>query len=121
MPAINGTYAGTFTSVPTGVQIKTTIQITQMPAADSDGYLHVTGSATFNSPCFSKGTIASPLTDSLFIGDGVGANLTTDERAGSTVLAAGVLDSTGKTLTATYQVTGGLCDGDHGNGTLTLQ
>ena len=122
VPAINGTYAGTFTPSPSGTPIKTTIKISQMSAADAHGFFHLTGSGTFNSSCFTKGSIAAPLTDSEVFGATVVVNLTTNEAgAKSMVTAGGTLDAAGKKFTGDYEIAGGSCGGDAGTGTLTLQ
>lgn len=112
-PSYSNTYSGTFLSV-SKVSIDTTITTTQS-GPDSDGLYHVSGTATFSgSPCFVSGTI----TGSDIAGAYMAVTITAND--GSSVVFGGyITDSTGKTISGDYQVTGGKCSGDYGTGSLS--
>ena len=113
-PAFTNTYSGSFTSI-SGPVITISVTTSQGAFPDADGLFHLTGTVTFqNSTCFNSGTI----TGSAVAGSFFQVTLTTN--TGATVLFVGnITDSTGKTITGTYQVTGGICGGDSGNGSIS--
>lgn len=117
VPSIAGTWHGTFTSI-NGPVINATANLTQGPA-DAHGLFPVTGTITFTgSTCFTSGTI----TMSLFAGEVLGLDIRTNDQpaAGETIFAA-LLDnpSTASAATGLYQVVGGSCLNDNGNGHIT--
>jgi hypothetical protein len=110
---ISGTYTGTFVDVDNN-QLAITATLTQTSEPDQSGQFHLTGSATFpDNPCFTQPIV----TDSLVTGD----NLSTTYTEGSaSITAVGTFNSDATQLTVTnWQVSGGLCDGDSGTGTLS--
>lgn len=116
VPSLTGTYSGTFVST-TGVQVKATVSLTQS-STDNDGFYALTGSASFSgSPCFSSGTVeAGPY--SFVVGGYI--QLPIDTTTSDLVLFQGsVTDSTGKTISGNYSVTGAVCSGDSGTGSAT--
>jgi hypothetical protein len=112
-PPYSNTYTGTFLSF-SGLSIGTTITTTQS-GPDSNGFYSVSGSATFSgSPCFTSATITS----SMITGAYMEVILTDSD--GSTVTFGGyITDSTGKTISGDYEVTGGKCSGDYGTGSVS--
>ncbi|HWB32944.1 MAG TPA: hypothetical protein VG714_07215 [Acidobacteriaceae bacterium] len=115
VPSFSGTYTGTFTSV-SGLQIKTTIMVAQATTPGSDGEYSLSGTATFDSPCFTSGTIAAD-PYSYVLGGFVETTITTGN--GLVEFGGTITDSTGNTLTGNYSVTGGTgCAGDSGAGTV---
>lgn len=118
-PPLDGTYTGNFIS-KSGITNGVSVTITQSSQPGSNGMYSASGSATFASSCFSTGTF-SP-TDAgdpaqLVFGDFVQVEIETN--GGASVIFQGTVDSTGRTITGTYQVLGGLCAGDSGTGTVT--
>lgn len=119
VPSLSGTYAGTFTSTPSGVQVKTTITLSQSTTPGADGEYGLTGTATFTSACFSTGTIAAD-PYSYAMGGFAQTEITTGN--GLVIFDGVITDSSAKTITGRYSVTGGIgCDGDYGIGTATRQ
>ena len=112
-PAYSNTYSGTFLSI-SGLSISTTVTTLQS-GPDADGFYHVSGSVTFGgSPCFASGTIAN----STIAGEYMEVIITAND--GSTVTFGGyITDSTGRTISGDYEVTGGKCSGDHGTGSVS--
>jgi hypothetical protein len=119
VPSISGTWKGTLISntvANPGVGVSATITES---AADSTGVFALTGNATYTgSPCFASGTAT---TGSDMTGRTTHVLLNNDD--GSTVTFIGSLNNPAAPtqINGTYTVTGGLCDGDTGNGTLTKQ
>ena len=112
-PPYSNTYSGTLLSV-SKISISTTITTSQS-GPDTDGLYHVSGTATFSgSPCFASGTI----TGSDIAGAYMAVTITAND--GSSVVFGGyITDSTGKTISGDYQVTGGKCSGDYGTGSVS--
>jgi hypothetical protein len=112
-PSYSNTYSGTFLSV-SKISISTAITTLQS-GPDSDGLYHVSGTATFSgSPCFASGTIANSVVTGAYMAVTITAN------DGSSVVFGGyITDSTGKTISGDYQVTGGKCSGDYGTGSVS--
>lgn len=119
VPSVNGTWKGAFvSSVVANPTVITTAVITE-GAADANGLFPLTGTATYSgSPCFTSGTTA---TGSAIFGRTNNVILTNDD--GSTVEFVGFLTNPAAPtqMTGTYTVSGGLCNGDSGSGTLTKQ
>jgi len=112
-PSYSHTYAGNFISTPSHITIATTIVATQS-GPDTDGFYHISGTATFSgSPCFSSGTI----TTSEIAGSYMAIVITT--ASGNIEFIGYDTDSTGKTVSGTYEVEGGLCSGDYGTGSVS--
>jgi hypothetical protein len=106
-------YIGSFISTPTHINIVPTIIATQN-GPDSDGFYHVTGTASFSgSPCFTSGTLAA----SAIAGPYMSITITTNN--GTVTFAGYATDSTGKTITGTYSIAGGTCSGDYGTGSVS--
>lgn len=116
VPSLTGTYSGTFVSA-TGVQVKTTVSLTQS-ATDNDGFYALTGSASFSgSPCFSSGTVEA---GAYSFALGGYMQLPIDTANNDLVLFQGsITDSTGNTISGNYSVTGAVCSGDSGTGSAT--
>jgi hypothetical protein len=119
---VNGTYAGTVKSV-SGLSIQVSAQLAQTSMPDANGFLHLSGKATFTgSPCFTQTTIATPAIDSDSLGLYYVADFTAPSPSTAVVGTAGYVSADGKTITLEYGVKGGgVCNGDTGTGTLTLQ
>jgi hypothetical protein len=119
VPSISGTWKGTLISnTVANPGVGVTASIVE-GAPDPTGLFVITGAATYvGSPCFASGTTAN--------GSGM-AGRTTDvflkNDDGSTVEFIGFLNNPAAPtqMAGSYVVTGGLCDGDTGNGTLTKQ
>jgi hypothetical protein len=119
VPSVSGTWKGAFvSSVVANPTVITTAVITEGPA-DVNGLFSLTGTATYSgSPCFTSGTTA---TGSAISGRTNDVILKNDD--GSTVEFIGFLTNPASPtqMTGTYTVSGGLCNGDSGSGTLTKQ
>jgi hypothetical protein len=119
VPSISGTWKGTLISnTVANPGVGATASITE-GAPDSTGLFVITGTANYvGSPCFASGTAT---TGSGMAGRTTDVLLKNDD--GSTVEFIGALNNPAAPtqMTGTYTVTGGLCDGDTGNGTLTKQ
>lgn len=119
VPSISGTWTGAFISSALGnPQVGVSAPITE-GAADSTGIFALSGSAAFSgSSCFSTGTMAT--------GSAIAGRITDviiKNNDGSTAEFVGTLTNPAAPtqMTGTYTVTGGLCDGDSGTGTLAKQ
>lgn len=120
VPPLTGTYSGTVHSV-SGINIGVVAQLTQTTVPDSNGYLHVAGTAAFSgSPCFSQTTIANATTDTLVLGGAFVTGFTASNPSAS-IATGGTISADGKTVTIQYSVSGGLCSLDSGSGVLTRQ
>jgi hypothetical protein len=85
---------------------------------DTNGLYHITGPVTFGgSPCFTSGTILSILADSTIAGSYV--NITINTSNGEVNFIGYLTDSTGKTISGNYSISGGTCSGDYGTGTVS--
>jgi len=119
VPSVSGTWKGTLISnTVANPGVGVTASIVE-GAPDPTGLFVITGTATYvGSPCFASGTTA---TGSAMAGRTTDVLLKNDD--GSTVEFIGFLNNPAAPtqMTGTYTVTGGLCDGDTGNGTLTKQ
>jgi hypothetical protein len=113
VPPFTNTYTGTFTSV-SGKQTGATVTTTQT-GPNSDGLYSVTGTATFTgSTCFSSGTIST----GAVLGSYLAVQIATNNN-GTVIFGGYDTDSTGKTVTGTYEVTSGICSGDVGTGSIS--
>lgn len=114
VPPLTGTWSGTFQSSIDGSTTTASVSVTQT-SADAHGVFGVTGSATENSVCFTTSTLVSSGIAGRIV------NMTFSNNDGSTVTFNGLLTSpaTAKQIQGTYKVSGGLCDGDNGNGVIT--
>lgn len=119
VPSVTGTWKGAFvSSVVANPTVITTAVITE-GAADANGLFSLTGTATYSgSPCFASGTTATGSAISGRTNDVILKN-----NDGSTVEFVGFLTSPASPtqMTGTYTVSGGLCNGDSGSGTLSKQ
>lgn len=112
VPAFTNTYTGTFVSGSTSIGVTVT---TTQSSPTSDGIYQVSGSATFaGSPCFSSGTITSSA-----IAGGYMDVVITASNGGVVEFIGEITDSTGKTITGSYDVTAGVCAGNSGSGNLS--
>jgi len=115
---IDGTYIGVVTSSITGASLNITAVLTQGSTPGSNGSLPLSGTVTFGGySCFSSATVS---TGSAVLGEGYGLTLVPTNSSAS-VGAEGGVTPDAKTLTFTYDVSGGGCAFDYGTGTLTLQ
>ena len=121
LPALDGTYAGTVTSVDTGNSYSLSTTLQQSATPNARGFFDVNGTATISGyPCLTSATAATPLEqNSGFLGNQFG--VTMNGGGGATLSISGTLSQDGKTIGATYMVGGGTCHLDYGRGTLTLQ
>ncbi|MHB1935059.1 MAG: hypothetical protein ACYCOR_00565 [Acidobacteriaceae bacterium] len=121
LPALEGTYAGTVTSVDTGKSYSLSTTLQQSATPNARGFFDVNGTATFSGyPCLTSATVATPLEqNSGFLGNQFG--VTMNGGGGATLSISGTLSPDGKTIAATYVAAGGPCRLDLGKGTLTLQ
>lgn len=111
-PPFTNTYSGTFSS---GVYNITMSVTTTQSGPTADGIYQVGGTATFSgSPCFSSGTITSSA-----VAGGYIAVVITATNGGVIDFAGEITDSTGKTISGTYEVTAGTCAGNSGNVSLS--
>jgi hypothetical protein len=110
---INGTYSGTFVDTDNN-QLAVSATLTQTTQPNGNGQFQLSGSATFpDNPCFTQ----SIVTNSLVTGSSLS---TTYTQGSSSITAVGTFNSDATQLTITnWQVSGGLCDGDSGTGSLT--
>jgi hypothetical protein len=119
VPSISGTWKGTLISnTVANPGVGVTAPIVE-GAPDPTGLFVITGSATYvGSPCFASGTAAN---GSAMAGRTTDVLLKNDD--GSTVEFIGSLNNPAAPtqITGTYTVTGGVCDGDTGSGTITKQ
>jgi hypothetical protein len=119
VPSISATWKGTFISnTVANPGVGVTASIVE-GAPDPTGLFVISGTATYvGSPCFASGTSA---TGSGMAGRTTDVLLKNDD--GSTVEFIGSLNNPAAPtqMTGTYTVSGGLCGGDSGNGTLTKQ
>jgi hypothetical protein len=119
VPSISGTWKGTFvSSTVANPTVTVTAPITE-GTADANGLFVISGTATYaGSPCFASGTTA---TGSAMAGRTTDVILKNND--GSTVEFVGFLTNPAAPtqMTGTYTVSGGLCTGDSGTGTLTKQ
>ena len=119
VPSVSGTWKGTLISnTVANPGVGVTASIVE-GAPDPTGLFVITGAATYvGSPCFASGTSA---TGSGMAGRTTDVLLKNDD--GSTVEFIGFLNNPAAPtqMTGTYTVTGGLCDGDSGSGTLAKQ
>ncbi len=121
VPSISGTWKGTLISnTVANPGVGVTAPIVE-GAPDPTGLFVITATSTYvGSPCFTSGTTATT-TGSAMAGRTTDVLLKNDD--GSTVEFIGFLNNPAAPtqMTGSYVVTGGLCDGDTGNGTLTKQ
>ena len=119
VPSISGTWKGTLISnTVANPGVGVTAQIVE-GAPDPTGLFVITGSAAYvGSPCFASGTAAN---GSAMAGRTTDVLLKNDD--GSTVEFVGALNNPAAPtqITGTYTVTGGVCGGDTGSGTITKQ
>lgn len=117
--AVNGTYAGNF-STPLGLVVPVTAKITET-VVDSNGFLHLGGTLSFTgSPCFTQAAITTAATDTQLLGAHLTANFTVTSPA-AVIATSGSVSADGKALSVIYQILGGNCTGEIGSGILTLQ
>jgi hypothetical protein len=121
LPTLDGTYAGTVTSVDTGNSYSLSTTLQQSAKVNARGFFDVSGTATFSGyPCLTSATVATPLEqNSGLLGNLFG--ITMNGAGGATLSISGTLSQDGKTISATYLAGGGACHLDLGKGTLTLQ
>lgn len=120
VPNINGTYAGTVKSYPTGLNLTMglTTTLSQTSSPGSDGSLQVNGSATFTgSPCFGSTTVPQP---GGLLGDELVVDFIPTGSPSTTIILSGTLSPDPQTMLVEYSVLGA-CGTDLGSGTLTRQ
>lgn len=111
---ISGTYTGNFSDAD-GVVMAVSAQLQQSSAPDTNGYYHLSGTATFaNNPCLN----APVVTDSVINGATITATYT-DNSTGNSITGSGTFDSTATTLTVTnWSLTGAAMCADSGTGSI---
>jgi hypothetical protein len=115
IPYIANALSGTFTSSTNGT-FSVTGDIAQNGSASADGSYGMTGSATFNTPCFKAGTLrAGTYSDGSFI-LGSSVALEFDSENGSLIFV-GTLGADRSSISGNYSVAGGSC---HEDGTALL-
>jgi hypothetical protein len=119
---LSGTYTGTIYSV-SGTSLNVSTIFTQTTSPDINGSFHLQGNSSFGSvqPCL---PIPPTISDSIVTGSTLNATYTETPLGGSpiTVVVSGTFSSDAALLTLnSYHIAGGDCDGDYGNGTLTLK
>jgi hypothetical protein len=119
VPSITGTWKGTFVSNGLGnLQVGVTTPITE-GSADNTGLFPLSGTAALTgSTCFSSGTLA---TGSGMAGRIVDVIIINSDGSHTEFLGSLTNPSAPTQMTGTYTVTGGVCGGDSGTGTLTKQ
>jgi len=119
VPSITATWKGTFTSNGLGnPQVGVSIPITE-GTADNTGLFPLSGTATLTgSTCFSSGTLA---TGSGMAGRVVDVIIINSDGSHTEFIGNLTSPATPTQVTGTYTVTGGVCGGDSGTGTLTKQ
>lgn len=116
--SLNGTYTGTIKSTTTGNSIGVTTTLSQTAGPAPDGYLGVSGSASFaGSPCFSSATPPQP---GSLLGNVILVGFVPASSPSTTIVLSGTLSQDARTIVATYLVSGS-CGSDTEGGTLTLQ
>jgi hypothetical protein len=115
MQPFTATYSGNFISVFGPPTVSVSVPLSQSSTADSDGFFHITGTATIGgTTCFSSATVSN----SVVAGEAMLLELTTN--TGATIDFVGLAtDSSAKTVSGNYSVSGGACSGDHGTGTVS--
>jgi hypothetical protein len=114
---ISGSYNGTFSDVDGPVLTLTGAILTQSPTSNADGNFTLSGSATFNNPCFSNSVSVSNT-------QVTGGNFTltyADPNTMNSVVVSGTFSQDGTTLTVTDWTLTGSCGPDSGTGLLTKQ
>ena len=116
--AINGTYTGTFVD-GTGTQLAVSSLLQQTSQPDLDGQFSLTGTAAFpNQNCF----VNQPsVTTSMVTGSSLSMSYT-DPLSSTVLTAVGTFNAQATQLTITsWSISGGMCSGDSGTGTLIEQ
>lgn len=121
LASLDGSYAGTVTSMNTGQSYSLSTTLEQSTTINTRGFLDVSGAATLTGyPCLNSVSAALPLD----LNSGILGNqfaVTMNSTDGATLTISGTLSQDGKTIAATYIASGGACKLDVGSGTLTLQ
>jgi hypothetical protein len=109
IPYIANQLQGTFTNSGQ-VTFGAVGDIAQSAAASSDGSYGITGSVTFNTSCFSSGTIKSgTLSSGSFI---LGSTVALEVETGNgTVTFLGTMNSERSAIDGDFTISGGTCDG----------
>ena len=111
---ISGTYTGNF-SDSDGIILAVSANLQQSSAPDSNGYYHLSGTATFaNNPCLNTPVV----TDSVINGASITATYT-DAQTGNSIIANGTFDPTATTLTVSnWTLSGANSCADSGTGSI---
>jgi hypothetical protein len=109
IPYIANQLQGTFTNSGQGT-FDAVGDIAQNATASSDGSYGITGSVTFNTACFSAGTIKSGTlsSGSFILGSTVGLEV---ETGNGTVTFLGTLNGERSQIDGDFTISGGTCDG----------
>jgi hypothetical protein len=107
VPAVTGHLTGSFT--PSGEAAFDVATDVNQGSARSEGSFALTGTASFNTPCFNTGLITSATfpSGSFIIGTSVVLQIETDN---GTVTFRGVANPAGDVIDGEYAVSGGTCD-----------
>lgn len=114
---ISGSYNGTFSDVDGPVITLTGATLTQSPTSNADGNFTLSGSATFDNPCFSNSVSVS----NTQVTGGSFTLTYADPNTVNSVIVSGTFSQDGTTLTVTDWTLTGSCGPDSGTGLLTKQ
>lgn len=118
IPYIDNQLSGTFTNSARKI-FNVTGSITQSGSASPEGSFEISGTATFDTPCFTAGTIITPETfpSGSFI---LGMSLALEFETSNGILTfLGTLNRDRSEISGNYTVSGGTCD-DNGTALLRL-
>jgi len=115
---LNGRYIGTMRSSSGGMTTDIVASFSQTAGPDSKGYMRLNGTGTFmGSPCFTSTTIWQ----TSVLGNSLEANFVPENSHSPRFYVDGIISPDGRTIAIRYQIIGGSCDKEHGDGILTLQ
>jgi hypothetical protein len=110
IPSIANNLSGTFTNSAHGT-FHMAGGIAENESASADGSYGITGSATFDTPCFKAGTLkAGTYSDGSFI---LGSTVALEfETENGSLIFVGTLSQDRSTISGSYELAGGSCDED---------
>jgi hypothetical protein len=108
IPTMANILNGTFTASG-GQAFDVSASVAQSSTASPEGSFGITGTATFDGPCFSSGTVTSGAfpSGSFIMGTSVALEIETDN---GTVTFPGMLNNDRTQISGDYTVSGGTCD-----------
>jgi len=119
VPDFDNVWTGTFTNSAQKSFKVLFADMTQSASASSQGSFEITGTATFDTPCFSSGNIKPGTfpTGSFILGTSVALEF---ETSNGTLVFLGTEDINSGEISGNYTLSGGTCT-DNGTGVLDLQ